>query len=125
MSKGSRIIRNEARCRKAQMPTDRSSPISRPLGSAILQRAREVLRNAPGILRGRLTHAQMRSKWGLQPARRALEKRFPILALAKNQWAAARFLQEVARRDKKKNIDAPGGEGRARMRAELRQRSEV
>ena len=41
-----------------------------------------------------------------------LEKYFPALALAENQWAATCFLQEVARRDKKKDIDALSGEGR-------------
>ena len=40
-----------------------------------------------------------------------LEKYFPVFALAENQWAATFFLQEVARRDKKKNIDETGGEG--------------
>ena len=72
--KASRIIYNEAYCRKAQMQTGRSSPISRSLGSFILQRAPEVLRNTLGIPRGKLTHTQMRNKRDLQPARRALEK---------------------------------------------------
>ena len=72
------------------------------------------MRNALGIPREKLTRAQMRKKWNLQPARRALEKYFPALALtlAENQWATACFLQEVARRDKKKDIDALSGEGR-------------
>ena len=76
-----------------------------------MQRSRDVLRNTLGIPRGKLTRTQMRKKWSLQPARRALEKHFPALALAENQWAATCFLQEVARRDKKKD-DALSGEGR-------------
>ena len=109
--KASRIICNEAHCRKARLPADHINPISKHLGSSILQRAREVLRNTLRIPRGTLTRAQMRNKWGLQPARRLLEKHFPMLALAGNQWAATCFLQEVAMRDKKRNIAALGGEG--------------
>ena len=110
--KASRIAYNEAYCRKAQLPSGQVNPISKSLGSSILQRSREVLYNTLGIPRGKLTHTQMRKKWNLQPARRVLEKYFPALALAENQWAATCFLQEVARRDKKKDIDALSGEGR-------------
>ena len=109
--KASRIIYNEAYCKKARLPADHINPISKSLGSSILQRAREILHNTLRIPRGRLTHTQMRNKWDLQPARRLLEKYFPMLALAENQWAATCFLQEVARRDKKRNIAALGGEG--------------
>ena len=110
--KASRIIHNEAHCRKAQLPSGQVNPISKSLGSSALQRSREVLRKTLGIPRGKLTRTQMRKKWNLQPARRALEKHFPALALAANQWAAAFFLQEVARRNKKKAADAASGEGR-------------
>ena len=91
------------------MPTGQVNLISRSLGKSILQRSRDVLRNTLGVSRGKLTHTQMRKKWDLQPARRVLEKHFPVLALAENQRAAAFFLQEVARRDKKKGIDETGG----------------
>ena len=108
--KASRILHNESYCRKAGLSIDRAKPISRSLGSTIFQRAREVLHNTLKIPRGEKTHREIRESWDLQPARRVLEKHFPILALAENQWAATCFLQEVARRDKKKENDIRGGE---------------
>ena len=44
----------------------------------------------------------MSERHDLQVARRHLERYFPTLGLAENQWAANHFTQEVTRRDKKK-----------------------
>ena len=100
--KGARKTFNEARWRSVGLPNDESRPISKSLGRSIMQRTREVLRNTLKIPRGKFTCGQMRDEWGLQPVRRALEKHFPILALAQNQWAAAFFMKEAALRDTKK-----------------------
>ena len=108
--KASRTLCNKAHCKKAGLSIERVNRISRSLSTAIFQRAREVLHNTLKIPRGKLTHRQMRERWDLQPARRVLEKCFPILALAENQWAATCFMQEVARRDKKKESDGSRGE---------------
>ena len=109
--KASRFVFNEAYWREARFPGQRNKPISRSLAGSISLRAREVLYNTLKIPRGKLTHTQMRNKWDLQPARRLPEKYFPVLGLAENQWAATYFLQEVARRDKKKEVRIASGVG--------------
>ena len=91
-------------------------PITRAISSRILQRSRELLCRTLKIPKGELSHAEIRNKRDLQPARRRLEKRFPALGLAENQWAATCFLQEGARRDK--------GEGSGRSRAEVEEERE-
>ena len=75
-------------------------PITRAISSRILQRSRELLCRTLKIPKGELSYTEIRNKHDLQPVRRCLEKYFPILGLAENQWAATCFLQEVARRDK-------------------------
>ena len=78
------------------------APITKTATLSILKRAREILRKHLKMPRGELAHAEMTEKRDLQLARRHLERHFPTLRLAENQWAAACFLQEVARRDEKK-----------------------
>ena len=78
------------------------NPITKATTLSILQRAREILHKHLKVPRGELTHTEMKMKHDLQLARRYLERCFPVLGLAENQWAASYFLQEVTRRDKKK-----------------------
>ena len=68
------------------------------------------------IPKGKLSYTEIKNKHDLQPVRRHLEKYFPILGLAENQWAATCFLQEVERRDK--------GKGSGRSRAEVEEERE-
>ena len=94
---------------------------------SILQRAREILRRRLNAPRGELARAEMSERRDLQAARRHLERNFPMLGSAENQWAANRFLQEAARRDKKKGCRRPRGlakgDGKGREAAGSSQRS--
>ena len=61
--------------------------------------ARDALQAASKKPRGSLTYTQARLKGYIHPVRRSLEKCFPVLLCAENQWAADKFLQEATQSD--------------------------
>ena len=97
------------------------NPITKTVTLSILKRAREILRKHLKMPRGELTRTVMTEKHDLQLARKHLERHFPMLGLAESQWAATCFLQEAARRDRKKG----GGRSRDIMEGDWEGRKQL
>ena len=69
----------------------------------ICSRVRGILHNTLKVERGAHTYAELLDLCDMQHARRILEKRFPILTIAENQWAANSYMQETVRNDRPRN----------------------
>ena len=110
--KTTRVLFNESYRREASLPSETPGPITRSVSTKILERVRELLYHTLKVPRGAFTYTELKKSHDLQPVRRWLEKYFPVLALAENQWAATGFVQEAARRDsgdhREQSSDGPG-----------------
>ena len=82
-------------------------PIPGSKGRRICSRARDVLRSTLRVSKGRCAHDELKELVDLQQAHRLLEKCFPVLSLAENQWAADGFLQEALQNDRRPRSRRP------------------
>ena len=98
--KAVRIQFSTAVCEAAGVTISHHYPISRSKSRQICSRLRGILRNTFGVQRGARTCTELKDLCDMQQARRLLEKHFPTLALAENQWAADGCIQETARTDR-------------------------
>ena len=109
--KSARELFNAAVANKGDFKFQSEFPISKSTCSNILDRVRDTLHSSSlQVLRGHFTHTELKKK-GVFLSRRALEKHFPILQCAENQWAADRFIQEAVqiasdRKEKKRQEKA-------------------
>ena len=92
---------NTAVCKAGGVEVMKDHPISVSKVRRICSRARGVLYNTLRVPKGRHTHDELKELVDLQQARRLLEKHFPVLSLAENQWAADGFLQETLQNDRR------------------------
>lgn len=98
---------NTAVCKAGGVEVMQDNPLSRSKARRICSRARGVLCNSLKVPKGRYTYKELKDMVDLQQARRLLEKCFPILSLAENQWAADGFLQETLRNDRRRRSGGP------------------
>ena len=95
-----RHVFNEAVAATAFVAPREDEPICKGTSMKINERIRHILYDVLDIEKGKLTYTKMKKDYDMQGIRKSLEKYFPVLTLAENQWAAEGYIQEVARRDK-------------------------
>ena len=95
-----RFIFNEAVASSASVTAREDEPICKGTSIRITERVRHILYDVLEIPKGALTYTKIKKDYDIQGIRKSLEKYFPVLTLAENQWAADGYIQEVARRDK-------------------------
>ena len=91
---------NTAVCKAARIAVEDQYPISISKSRQICSRVRGILHNTFKVERGAHTHTELLDLCDMQHARRILEKHFPILIIAENQWAANSCMQETVRNDR-------------------------
>ena len=94
---------NTAVCRAASIAVEDQYPISISKSRQICSRVRGILYNTFKVERGAHTYTELLDLCDMQYARRILEKYFPILIIAENQWAANSYIQETVRNDRPRN----------------------
>ena len=91
---------NAAVAKKAKIAPRDDFPISTSTCSNIFDRIRDTLHLSLKVPRGRFTCTQLKKKGVVSLSKRALEKHFPVLQCAENQWAADGFIQQATQSDR-------------------------
>ena len=94
---------NTAVCKAARIAVEDQYPISISKSRQICSRVRGILCNTFKVERGVHTRTELLDLCDMQHARRMLEKHFPILVIAENQWAEDSHMQETVRNDRPRN----------------------
>ena len=97
-----RLVFNAAVCKKLGLPPKENFPVTKATSAKIPERVRTILSEHYDVERGEETHMSFKEKRDLSSLRRSVERCFPALLHAENQWAADGFIQEAMRSDRKK-----------------------
>ena len=96
-----RLVFNKAVCERVGVACREDFPISPATSAKVLERVRAILSNYD-VARGEETYTSLKQKVDLSGLKRNLERYFPVLCYAENQWAADHFAQEAVRSDRKR-----------------------
>ena len=99
--RAARLAFNKAVCERVGVARREDFPISPAASAKALERARAILSNR-NAARGEETRASLKQRVDLSGLKRSLERRFPVLCYAENQWVADHFAQEAVRSDRKR-----------------------
>ena len=85
--RATRHVFNEVVCKKVGLSYKEDFPITPATSAKILERVRAILSNY-NVARGEQTYTDLKKRVNLSGVKRNLERHFPVLYYAENQWAA-------------------------------------